>query len=302
METTITMPRIEELDAFVRGVYTPELAGVIMDVVDILKSLEYPDIEEILLVENEDPEKQSLCFMDELIKAVKSALNQQGVYAETESLNDLSVLLAALYNAMTPESPELYQTVLNTRLSNEEILSTILEDFCHYTSETLMTLLTEVSDTTINLFRSHYTNLELRASTESVSEDLLLLRRNLKDFLKYTQGKETLASAMIAAGLPEGDVAAMYYGHLSKELTVIVNSENIEKVALQLLSYFYFCIDTFRNPIEIFNTVGEKLGVPARRTIEVQTAMVKVVSEFTQFKTEKEKHDTGTLSILQHPA
>lgn len=308
MDNVLLGTAFDDIQSFFFSKFTPQFATVAMDVIDILLTIKYPDLLDILSNEiydtsNEDSEKQSEEVCDRLAECVVDALQQQGISVNTDSFNDIAEILAATYNCQRTDTPELYETVLNSDLSNEEILATVLEDFCHLKDTTIVACLESVSSTTVDGLRRYYTELKHRKVDEVVSPDLTALRENLKHFFDYIRqhpGKISthaiLGGAMADAGMKEGYEASVYYSYVIQQLKEIVKSSDVEFVALQLLSYFYYAIDTFKNPVKVYNQVGEALGIQPSQTIDVQASMIRIINEFDQFK--KAKNDAGRLSIL----
>lgn len=302
MKTPLFTTPFQDIEGYARTHFSPELYLQIIAAIQVLEAIEYPYfydklVFEINTIQNDDNEQESLNFVGVLEECLSGALEQQGITTINAGLTEKTNILSAVYRSLMPTDPDTYLTVLNTELSNEEILATILEDFGQMNEASLLSYLSDIRDEVIQAYREHYTELANTGIQPEVTQAFLEYQKNITLFLEFTKTQSTLLSAMIDAGLKEGQTASTYYGYVSKQIHEVIQDRDVEYIARNLLSFFYYCSDTYRNPVDTYQKVGESLGVSPDRIQAVMAEMIRQVTLFNQFKDAK-TNDTGNLSVL----
>lgn len=302
MSTALFTSPFEDVEAYLRTHYSPQFYDIAIKAIEALEAFEFPSFYDILTfeintIQNDDPDVESLSFTAALEDCVMKALQQQGIETPSATFEQKTELLAAVYRSLSPAEPDLYLTVLNTELSNEEILAEILEDFAPYSAAEIMSFMGEIRDETIAAYRELYTKHAEQKIPPEINKEFQEFRENLTAYLKFTADQPTLAYAMAEAGMREGDVMATYYGYITAAIKKVVESNSAEEIARNLLSFFFFCADAYRNPMYIYNRYSEPLGVPPSLTLAVQSEMIRQINLFEQYK-KAMQDDTRSVSVL----
>ena len=124
-------------------------------------------------------------------------------------------------------------------------------------------------------------------------ETKALLVKNLKDFF-IVHGTDCLAHRMLDNGVQPGWSSRLYYP-FTKDLLVVPDDNQTAK---NLLSFFFFAIDTFNDPLKVYHVVSDHLLTGTERITRIEVKIVDMINAVRQYQ--KAQNDARQVSVVQH--
>lgn len=289
MENTLVSPPLETILTYAASSFSHEKVDEIEDAIAVLNTFQFPNLEPRLLEIIHDPVADDeaagdMKFLGELHDCYNELFEEIGMVVESEDLGRMAEFAISLNRIPLVEDPVPFLRLMETDLANEEIIANMVSEVSTLSVEDVMEMLLEVPDAHIHQLTVLLEKFELNQPEDPTlverTQKLVTNLRAFHDFIK----KETLASRMVLSGFKEGFELATYYPYIKEMLVIDQQNPNIEQYATDLLSFFYLGIDSFTQPVAVYNKTSEGLNIPIQLTVPIQSAIIKMVNEFEQFK------------------
>ena len=300
METTLR----DEIDSFLENAFTEEAAGEFKASLMLFDAFEYAkpfdDFSDILYdIEAEDKD----ITREKMISAFNRHLTAIFTAHQIALVDDVEIyvknqILGVLYRLQHLEDPVPVLRILESSVSDEEKLAKIIDEFCLLDETEALSAFDAVSEETLKSLMKHlYAQEELL--TKAVEEDpkdqetKALLVKNLKDFF-IVHGTDCLAHQMLDNGVQPGWSSRLYYP-FTKDLLVVPDDNQTAK---NLLSFFFFAVDTFNDPLKVYHVVSDHLLTGTERITRIEVKIADMINAVRQYQ--KAQNDARQVSVVQH--
>lgn len=235
---------------------------------------------------NKSPDEIYDTFVEEIHKKLDFILKQHTIVL-SETVGDYftkNEILEALYTIQSLEDYEFISRTMESELSDEEKLCSILAEYCSIDQFNLLNCIDEFSPTLLVRIKSMAD--EYLEDEDEDTEDNSDIIKNLKLF-KECFGEDSLGIKMTTMGIIVGAEFKTYLPFVENDIV----AEKIEDTALNILSLLYMTREGLSNPLEAYANNSEYLFQDLTTITEVRQKIIQHLGKFNEFKMVKHEKE-----------
>lgn len=291
-----------ELSEYIDSTFTPEAADDIYTAFELLYSFQMEDVETDFInlitldsyLSKEDTQDQFIILLhsklDDVINQHKLTLN------DNVSLSIKVELLSVLLSIMYLEDYSFIATVLESDLSDIEILATIVEEYSTLKGFDILTSISEIDPIFFNRLKEFIYSKEdiVILDIEDSNTEAINNIKLLYEFIN----KETLGYQLVKDGISPNLTIEQYLAIID-DSNYFNNIKDIDTLSLNIFSLLLISQNSLNGLLLIYRKNNHLLLDNINTIAQVESKLIQLLSNFLDFKKAKQeglKHDQNRIS------
>lgn len=291
-----------ELSEYIDSTFTPEAADDIYTAFELLYSFQMEDVETDFInlitldsyLSKEDTQDQFIILLhsklDDVINQHKLTLN------DNVSLSIKVELLSVLLSIMYLEDYSFIATVLESDLSDIEILATIVEEYSTLKDFDILTSISEIDPIFFNRLKEFIYSKEdiVILDIEDSNTEAINNIKLLYEFIN----KETLGYQLVKDGISPNLTIEQYLAIID-DSNYFNNIKDIDTLSLNIFSLLLISQNSLNGLLLIYRKNNHLLLDNINTIAQVESKLIQLLSNFLDFKKAKQeglKHDQNRIS------